>query len=78
MLAELPEPAGRPLATAAAALAGEARAMAEEVASAANPAEAAVRLPPRLIAHAGAVAALSDGISRRWFALLPVARSLVA
>lgn len=50
--------------------------MVREVADAAIQAEAATRLPPRLRAMEGAVAALSNRIARQYFTLLPAAHSL--
>ena len=79
MLAELEAADGAPMP----ALAGEAerlgqevQAMVRSVAEAPGQAEAALALPQRLAALEGAVAALSNGVSGRYFALLPVARSL--
>lgn len=79
MLAELEAADDEPMP----ALAGEAerlgqevQAMVRSVAEAPGQAEAALALPPRLAALEGAVAALSNGVSGRYFALLPVARSL--
>ena len=60
-------------ATAASAAARAAAARAEEAAA---QAEAACRLPPRLIAMTGGISQLSDRITRRYFALLPAVRSL--
>ncbi len=65
-----------PLGLAAGQLLEEARAMVRDVAAAPVQAEAALALPPRLLAMEGAVAALSNRIARRYFALLPVAHSL--
>lgn len=76
MLMDLEGQAGAPLAQMAESLLEEARAMVDEVAQAPSQAEAAVGLRPRLTAMEGAVAALSDRITRRWFALLPAAHSL--
>jgi len=78
MLVDLEGDAGAPLARMAEGLLEEAQAMVREVAEASVQAEAAVRLPPRLTAMEGAVAALSDRISRRWFALLPAPHALGA
>jgi uncharacterized alpha-E superfamily protein len=76
MLIDLDGDAASPLAAAAGQLLEEARAMVREVADAAIQAEAATRLPPRLRAMEGAVAALSNRISRQYFTLLPAAHSL--
>lgn len=54
----------------------EVQAMVDAVARTPAQAEAALALPPRLAALEGAVAALSDRVSGRFFALLPVAHSL--
>jgi uncharacterized circularly permuted ATP-grasp superfamily protein/uncharacterized alpha-E superfamily protein len=62
------------LAEAAGQLLDEARGLAGGVATSPDQALAAVALPPRLRALADAVGALSDQVSRRYFALLPVAR----
>ncbi|TCZ63188.1 circularly permuted type 2 ATP-grasp protein [Roseicella aquatilis] len=76
LLADLEAGGPSPLAETAAALLEEANAMVREVAAAPSGAEAAVRLRPRLAAMESAVAALSDRITRRWFALLPAPHSL--
>jgi uncharacterized circularly permuted ATP-grasp superfamily protein/uncharacterized alpha-E superfamily protein len=76
MLIDLDGDAASPLAAAAGQLLEEARAMVQEVADAAIQAEAATRLPPRLRAMEGAVAALSNRIARQYFTLLPAAHSL--
>ncbi|WP_158292429.1 circularly permuted type 2 ATP-grasp protein [Paracraurococcus ruber] len=65
-----------PLAALAEDLLEEARAMVREVAEAPSEAEAAIALRPRLVALEGALAVLSDRITRRWFALLPAPHSL--
>jgi uncharacterized alpha-E superfamily protein len=78
MLADLE--AESPLAAAAEDLLEEARAMVRAVAEAPaqgrSQGEAAVELRPRLRAMEGAVATLSNRITRRWFALLPAPHSL--
>jgi uncharacterized circularly permuted ATP-grasp superfamily protein/uncharacterized alpha-E superfamily protein len=74
MLVDLDGDAASPLGLAAGQLLEEARAMVRNVA--AGQAEAALALPARLRAMEGAVAALSNRIARRYFALLPVAHSL--
>ncbi|MDO9709655.1 circularly permuted type 2 ATP-grasp protein [Paracraurococcus lichenis] len=76
MLADLEGEPGAPLARLAEALLEDARMMVGEVAEAPSQAEAAIGLRPRLTAIEGGVAALSDRITRRWFALLPPAHSL--
>lgn len=76
MLVDLEGKPGSPLALMAESLIEEAQAMVRQVAEAPAQAEAAVRLRPRLVAMEGAIAALSDGITRRWFALLPASHSL--
>jgi len=76
MLRDLEGEAVAPLAEAAEALLEEARAMVRDVAEAQAQAEAAMRLAPRLKAMEGAVSALSDRISRRWFTLLPAQHAL--
>ena len=76
MLVDLDGDAGSPLAAAADQLLEEARGMVREVATATVQAEAAMRLPPRLRAMEGAMAALSNRIARRYFTLLPAAHSL--
>jgi uncharacterized alpha-E superfamily protein len=76
MLAEIDGDAESPLGRTAGQLLEEARAMVRDVAAAAAQAEAAARLPPRLRAMEGAVAALSNRIARRYFTLLPAVQSL--
>ncbi|MFC7476098.1 circularly permuted type 2 ATP-grasp protein [Dankookia sp. GCM10030260] len=76
MLVDLEGEPGSPLAQVAESLIEEARGMVRQVAEAPSQAEAAVRLRPRLIAMEGAIAALSNRITRRWFALLPAPHSL--
>jgi hypothetical protein len=78
MLVDLEGEAGAPLATIAEGLLEEARAMVRDVIEAPAQAEAATRLAPRLKAMEGAVSALSDRISRRWFTLLPAPHALGA
>jgi uncharacterized alpha-E superfamily protein len=74
MLVDLDGDAASPLGQAAGQLLEEARAMVRDVAAA--PVQAALALPPRLLAMEGAIAALSNRIARRYFALLPAAQSL--
>ena len=76
MLIELEGAAESPLAATAAEVLAEAQAMVREVVEAAAQAEAACRLPPRLIAMTGGISQLSDRITRRWFALLPAPHAL--
>ncbi|MBL6080750.1 circularly permuted type 2 ATP-grasp protein [Belnapia sp. T18] len=76
MLVDLDGDASSPLGLAAGQLLEEAQAMVRDVAAAAGQAEAALRLPPRLRAMEGAVAALSNRIARQYFTLLPAAHSL--
>jgi uncharacterized alpha-E superfamily protein len=65
------------LAGIATTLLGQADAMVRSVAAAPDQARAATLLPPRLRALRDSVADLSDRVSRRYFALLPTARSVV-
>lgn len=60
----------------AGALAREAEALVQAILSAPDQAVAAANLPPRLAAMAESLGMLSDAVTRRYFALLPVARSL--
>jgi uncharacterized alpha-E superfamily protein len=64
------------LADEAAALLAEAEALVAHVIAAPDQAAAAAGLPPRLEALAGRIATLSDAVTRRYFALLPVAQTL--
>jgi uncharacterized alpha-E superfamily protein len=64
------------LAAAAAALEDEAQAMVRFVAEAADQSVAALFLPARLRSLRDAIADLSDRVSRRYFALLPTARTV--
>jgi uncharacterized alpha-E superfamily protein len=64
------------LAGAAAALLDEVQAMVREVSDAPDQERAALALPPRLRALRDGVAELSDRLSRRYFALLPTARTV--
>ncbi|WP_149539627.1 circularly permuted type 2 ATP-grasp protein [Siccirubricoccus phaeus] len=75
-LADLAGEAESSLVTLAEQLLEETRDMVREVAASPAQAEAAIRLLPRLKAMEGAVAALSDRVSRRYFALLPAPQSL--
>ncbi len=76
MLAELAGSSESSLPQAAAQLLDEVQAMVREVVQAPQPAAAAVALAPRLKAMAESIAALSDRIARRYFALLPAVRSV--
>ncbi len=77
LLDELIDGGGREmLAGAAAGLLAEAEALVENVLDAKDQAIAASELPPKLEGIAGAIAELSDRITRRYFALLPVAQTL--
>jgi uncharacterized circularly permuted ATP-grasp superfamily protein/uncharacterized alpha-E superfamily protein len=64
------------LAGATAGLLVEAETMVEEVLAAADQSVSAAALPPRLAEIAAGVAALSDRITRRYFALLPAVQSV--
>lgn len=64
------------LADEAAALLAEAEAMVAHIIAAPDQAAAAALLPPRLEAVAARIATLSDGVTRRYFALLPAAQTL--
>jgi uncharacterized alpha-E superfamily protein len=77
LLDELTEGGGREmLAGAAAGLLAEVEALVENVMEAADQSVAAAALPPTLESIAAAVAGLSDRITRRYFALLPVAQTV--
>ncbi len=76
LLAQMPGGADTSLAAVADVLLDETQAMVHSVARAADQNEAAVRLSLRLTALRHAVADLSDQVSRRYFALLPPARSV--
>ncbi len=76
LLAEIAGSGDASLALRAADLSEEAQAMARDVAAAPDQARAALRLPARLRALRDAVAELSNGLSRRYFALLPPARRI--
>jgi uncharacterized circularly permuted ATP-grasp superfamily protein/uncharacterized alpha-E superfamily protein len=60
----------------AASLLAEAEAMVAELVAAPDQAMAAANLPPRLEAMAARIAALSDAVTRRYFALLPVTQTV--
>jgi uncharacterized circularly permuted ATP-grasp superfamily protein/uncharacterized alpha-E superfamily protein len=77
LLDELTEGSGREmLAGAAAGLLAEVEALVENVLEAKDQSVAAAQLPPNLLGIAGAISELSDRITRRYFALLPVAQTL--
>lgn len=65
-----------PLVEQAGALAQDAEALVQAILAAPDQAVAAANLPPRLAAMAESLGMLSDAVTRRYFALLPVARSL--
>lgn len=75
-LAEVPGEAGPILAEEADALLAEVDAVVAEVLAAPDQAVAAARLVPRLEGVARRIAALSDAVARRYFALLPAAQTL--
>jgi uncharacterized circularly permuted ATP-grasp superfamily protein/uncharacterized alpha-E superfamily protein len=75
-LSEVADDAGHALPDEAAALLAEAEAMVASVIAAPDQAFAAASLPPRLEAVANRIAALSDAVTRRYFALLPAAQTL--
>ncbi len=76
LLAQMPGGSDTSLAAAAGLLLDETQTMVHSVTRAADQNEAAVQLSPRLTALRQAVADLSDQVSRRYFALLPAARSV--
>jgi uncharacterized circularly permuted ATP-grasp superfamily protein/uncharacterized alpha-E superfamily protein len=76
LLAEIAGGADASLAAAAGALQEEPQAMVRTVSEASDQAVAALFLPARLRSLRDAVAALSDRVSRRYFALLPAARTV--
>jgi uncharacterized circularly permuted ATP-grasp superfamily protein/uncharacterized alpha-E superfamily protein len=76
LLSEIGSGADTSLAAAAAALQDEPQAMVRAVAEAADQSVAALFLPARLRGLRDAVAELSDRVSRRYFALLPTARTV--
>ncbi|MBR0671307.1 circularly permuted type 2 ATP-grasp protein [Neoroseomonas soli] len=75
-LSEVASDADRALPDEAASLLAEAEAMVAQVIAAPDQAVAAAGLPPRLEAVAVRIAALSDAVARRYFALLPVQQTL--
>lgn len=75
-LSEVATDADRALPDEAAALLAEAEAMVASIIAAPDQALAAAALPPRLEAVAGRIAALSDAVTRRYFALLPATQTL--
>jgi uncharacterized circularly permuted ATP-grasp superfamily protein/uncharacterized alpha-E superfamily protein len=76
LLSEIASGADNSLAAAAAALQDEPQSMVRMVSEAADQSVAALFLPARLRALRDAVAELSDRVSRRYFALLPTARTV--
>jgi uncharacterized circularly permuted ATP-grasp superfamily protein/transglutaminase-like putative cysteine protease/uncharacterized alpha-E superfamily protein len=76
LLGEIAGSADTSLAATAAALLDDARDMVRGVAEATEQAEAAARLPPRLLALKRAIAELSDLVVRRYFSLLPASRGV--
>ena len=77
LLDELAEPGSREMfAGVAAGLVAEVEALVEGVLADQDQAAAASELPPSLEAVAATIADLSDRITRRYFAMLPVARSV--
>jgi uncharacterized circularly permuted ATP-grasp superfamily protein/uncharacterized alpha-E superfamily protein len=75
-LSEVASAEDRALPDEAASLLAEAEALVAEVIGAPDQALAAAGLPPRLEAMANRIAALSDAVTRRYFALLPAAQTL--
>jgi len=76
MLTELADAPRSPLAAAAAAVEDEVQAMIRDIVATPLQGEATSRLPARLRAVGDELGTLSDTISRRYFALLPVPQSL--
>ncbi len=76
LLSEIASGTDNALAAAAAALQDEPQSMIRMVSEAADQSVAALFLPARLRALRDAVAELSDRVSRRYFALLPTARTV--
>jgi uncharacterized circularly permuted ATP-grasp superfamily protein/uncharacterized alpha-E superfamily protein len=75
-LAEVSDLADDPLVEEAGAMAREAEALVQSILASPEQAVAAAMLPPRLSAMADAFGGLSDSVTRRYFAMLPLARSL--
>ena len=75
-LAEVSGLAEDPLVDEAGALSRDAEALVQSILAAPEQAVAAAMLPPELSALADRLGVLSDGVTRRYFAMLPVARSL--
>jgi uncharacterized alpha-E superfamily protein len=75
-LSEVATAEDRALPDEAASLLAEAEAIVADVIAAPDQAVAAAGLPPRLEAVAARIAALSDAVTRRYFALLPAAQTL--
>ncbi|HME23685.1 MAG TPA: circularly permuted type 2 ATP-grasp protein [Acetobacteraceae bacterium] len=76
LLSQIGSGADTSLAAAAAALQDEPQAMVRSVTEAADQSVAALFLPARLRSLRDAIAELSDRVSRRYFALLPTARTV--
>lgn len=76
MLTELADAPRSPLAAAAAALGDDVQAMVREIVATPMQGEATARLPARLRVVGEELATLSDTMSRRYFALLPLPQSL--
>lgn len=76
LLSEIADGGDTALAVAAAALQDEPQAMVRMISEAADQSVAALFLPARLRALRDSVAELSDRVSRRYFALLPTARTV--
>jgi uncharacterized circularly permuted ATP-grasp superfamily protein/uncharacterized alpha-E superfamily protein len=75
-LSEVSSAADSALPDEAASLLAEAEAIVAGLVAAPDQATAAANLPPRLEALANRIAALSDAVTRRYFALLPVTQTL--
>ena len=76
LLDGISEPGDNPLSGAVATLLADVQGMVAGVTAAADQAAAASLLPPRLHRHADDIAALSDRVTRHYFALLPAVRTL--
>ncbi len=76
LLAELGAREGDALAAVLEEALAEAARMVADVAAASRQAAAAAALVPRLRAVEAGIAGLSDGVTRRWFAVLPAARAV--
>ena len=76
LLDQIGGPNDRALSSVAVALAEDIQTMVTRVADAPDQAAAASRLPETLLRHADAIAALSDRVTRHYFALLPATQTL--